>query len=185
MGHIAGKWVAWRRVALTPKRWKKRKVRGGEGKLLEKLWKKGGKREGQREKCEKSGKKEKNEKKVEREGGRKREKERLGRRPVTRYRKCRWDNACHVPVHFCTKSDHVRTASEKLRKMREKQENCKFEQSVHWFVTTNRPKMAPPQAQKARGAHHCPKKRAKMPHNTITTVLNSAKVPQITAKTTN
>ena len=40
MGHIADKGVTWRRVALTKKHWKKREVRGGEGKLLENCGKK-------------------------------------------------------------------------------------------------------------------------------------------------
>ena len=48
----------------------------------------------------------------EEKGGRKREKERLGRRPVTRYRKRRWDNACHVPSTFAQKA----TMFEPLRK---------------------------------------------------------------------
>ena len=50
MEHIADKRVTWRRVALTKKRWKKREVRGGEGKLLENCGKKVKKREGKREK---------------------------------------------------------------------------------------------------------------------------------------
>ena len=51
VGHIADKGVTWRRVALAEKRWKKRKVGEGEGKLLEKCGKmRKKKREGKREK---------------------------------------------------------------------------------------------------------------------------------------
>ena len=50
--------------------------------------------------------------KREEKGRRKREKERLGRRPVTRYRKRRLDNACHVPSTFAQKA----TMFEPLRK---------------------------------------------------------------------
>ena len=57
MVHIAGKGDTWRRVALTKKRGKTKKMRGGEGKLLENCGKKVKKREGKRGKCEKSGKK--------------------------------------------------------------------------------------------------------------------------------
>ena len=40
MGHIADKGVTWRCVALAKKRWKKREVGEGEGKLLENCGKK-------------------------------------------------------------------------------------------------------------------------------------------------
>ena len=110
---------------------KKRKVREGEGQLLKKVEKEKGR--GKREKGRKEGKLEKEWEKgreAEEKGGkeRKREKGRLGNaegcRPATRYRKHRWNNACHFPSTFCTKSDHVRTASEKHKKMREKTKNA-------------------------------------------------------------
>ena len=44
--HIADKGVTWRRVVLTKKRWKTRKIEGSEGKLLEKMWKKVKKKRG-------------------------------------------------------------------------------------------------------------------------------------------
>ena len=100
---------------------KAHKIRGGEGKLLEncgkkgKKKKKGGGKSVKRVKRVKRVKKERERRKEERVE--KREKGRLGCRPVTRYRKRRWKFACHVPsVHLCTKSDHVRTASETKKK---------------------------------------------------------------------
>ena len=121
VGHIADKGVTWRRVALTKRRWKKREVRGGEEKLLENCGKKVKKREGKREKGEKRKhwrKKEKREvkRRTKEEKERTREKGRLGspegRNPVTRCRKRRWDNACHVPSTFAQKA----TMFEPLRK---------------------------------------------------------------------
>ena len=94
------------------KRWKKRKVGEGEGKLLEKcgnLWKKEKGREKRvirRKIGERMGKMEDTEEKGGK--GRKREKGRLGspegRWPITRYRKRRWNFACHVPSTFARKA---------------------------------------------------------------------------------
>ena len=53
-GHKVGKEVTERHVGLTKKCWKKREVRGDEGKMLENCGKKGDKRrEGRRERGEK------------------------------------------------------------------------------------------------------------------------------------
>ena len=149
VGHIADKGVTWRRVGLAKKHLKKRKVGEGEGNFMENCLKK----------KEKEGKGKKGEKREHwrnnvkngRSGGERgkeitREKGRLGspegRRLVSRYRKRRWNFACHAT---------------KTRK---------FEQSAHWFVTTNRPKWHLHRPRKPqmlitvrKPAHHCPKLR--------------------------
>ena len=101
-GHIADKGVTWSRVALAKKHWRS------------------GKWEKVKEKCWKITEK----KKKRREG-------KVG--------KSRGPQACYTisqtslefclpcPVHFCTKSDHVRTVSKK---------RCKIEQSEHRILTT-------------------------------------------------
>ena len=139
--------VTWRRVALTKKRGKKQKMRGGEGKLLENCGQKVKKEKGRGKSVKRGKNGRKNGKKGEREEkggkGRTREKGRLGsregRRPVTRYRKRRWDNACHVPSTFVEKATMFEPPRKNTKKCGTKQEKCKFEQSEHWFVTTNRP----------------------------------------------
>ena len=146
VGHIADKGVTWRRVALTKKRGKTQKMRGSEGKILEKRWKKR-REEG---KVWKEGKK-KNGEKGEREekGGRKK-----------RYRKRRWDNACHVPSTFAQKA----TMFEPPRKNIKNAGNTRNMQiwAERTLVRHHKPtKMAPPQAQKATDAHCCPKNEQK------------------------
>ena len=106
--------VTWRRVALTKKRGKKREIEGSDGKLLvnggKKREKKKGREEGKGWKEEKLEKTLGKGKELEEEGGkgREREKGRLGspkgRRPATRYRKRRWNFACHVPSTFARKA---------------------------------------------------------------------------------
>ena len=143
--HIADKGVTWRRVALTKKRWKKREVRGGEGKLLENCGKKVKKREGKREKGKKGEKRKhwrKREKggEAEEKGGKERTREmgRLGspegRRPVTRCRKRRWNFACHVPSTFARKVTMFGPPRKKDKKCGKNRKKCTFEQSAHWFV---------------------------------------------------
>ena len=145
--HIAGKGVTWRRVALTKK--KKRWKSGKWEKVKEECWtfveKRGKKRrEGQKGVREKFGERvgKRGEKRRRREGGkgRKREKGRLGRRPVTRYRKHRWNNACHCPSPFARETTMFEPPRKNTKKYRKKQKKRTFEQSAHWFVTTNRPK---------------------------------------------
>ena len=87
VGHIAGKGVTWRRVALTKKSRENEEHQRRWAKHTGELWKKSEKkRRVKRVRREKIGLK--NVKKVEREEkggkGRKREKGRLGRKPVTR-----------------------------------------------------------------------------------------------------
>ena len=67
-----------------------------------------------------------------------REKGRLGspegRRPVTRFRKRRWNFACHVPSTFARKATMFDPPRKKPQKCGKNQEKCTFEQSAHWFV---------------------------------------------------
>ena len=127
--HKVGEGVTERHVALAKKYWKKWKIGGAEGKLLENCGKKGEKKrreEGKRVKRRKIGEKKE---KRERIGGErwKGENKREGK-----VGKPRGPKACYMmsqtslefclpcPVHLCTKSDHVRSASEKTQKMWEK-----------------------------------------------------------------
>ena len=144
------------------------KVGESEGKLLENCGKIQ-KQEKGREKRGKIGERMGKIGEAEEKGGkeRTREKGRLGspecRRPVARYRKRRWNFACHVPSTFARKATMFEPPLKK-QKMREKsQKKRKFEQSAHWFVTTNRPKW-----------HFHTPRRPQM----LITVLTSAKMPQ-------
>ena len=141
MGHIADKGVTWRRVALTKKRWKKREVRGGEGKLLENCGKKVKKREGKREKGEKRKhwrKKEKREVKRRRKVERREQERREG------WEAQRAEGLLHdvanvvriLPAMSRPPLHEKRPCSNRLgkKKMREKSKKCTFEQSAHWFV---------------------------------------------------
>ena len=143
-GHKVGQEVTERHVGLTKKCWKKREVRGDEGKMLENCGKKWGqekrREEGKGRKEEKLEKKSEKGGEAEEKGGkeRTREKGRLGspegRRPVTRCRKRRWDFACHVPSTFARKVTVFEPPRKKRQKLREKSQKCTFEQSAHWFV---------------------------------------------------
>ena len=122
-----------------------------------------------------------------RKGENKRERGRLGssesRRPVSRYRKRRWNFACHVPSTFARKATMFEPPR-KNTKMREKHKKRKFEQSAHWFVTANRPSWHLHRPRRPQVLITV-LKPAKMPQNSTTTVSNSAKIPRTTAKTTN
>ena len=128
MGHIAGKGVTWRRVALTKDAGKTQKMGGGEGNLLEN--------------CRRVKKRKKHGKKGERKekGGKGRKREKVGPAGLLH------DTANVVgmmpamsrpPLH---KKRPCSNSLGKTQKCGTEQEKCKFEQSEHWFVTTNRPK---------------------------------------------
>ena len=125
VGHKVGKDVTERRVALAKKTGKKQKMGEGEGKLLENCGRKGNKRrEGKRErsKKKKNWRKKRKGRELEEKGGkgRTREKGRLGspesRRPVTRFRKRRWNFACHVPSTFARKAAMFEPPRKKTQK---------------------------------------------------------------------
>ena len=74
---------------------------------------------------------------TEEKGGkeRKREKGRLGRRACKTVSQLSLGFCLPCPVHLCTKSG---PCSNRLRKKSGKnKKKCKFEQTEHWFVTTN------------------------------------------------
>ena len=165
-----------RRAALTKKRGKTQKMRGSEGKLLEN-WKKEEKNEKGREKSVK--KVENGENMGKGEGERKKEEEKERRKG--------WDaGLLHdtanvvwiIPAMSRPPLHKKRPCSNRFGKTQKMQIRAERTLVRHHKQT----KMAPPQAQKATDAHYCPKKPAKMPQNTITTVFNSAKMPRTTAK---
>ena len=119
MGHLASKGVTWRRVALAKKTsWKKQKMRGAEGTLLEKRDNKKKKREGKREEGEKRDNWRKNGKNG-RSGGQRRkgEKQREGKvgpQACSTIPQTSLGQFClPCPVHLCTKK---RPCSNRLQK---------------------------------------------------------------------
>ena len=130
---------------------------------------------------------------VEEKGGRKREKERLGRSSTISQTSLAF--CLPRPVHLCTKSDHVRTASEKLKKCWKNKKNANFEQNEHWFgalgsaisgtkhkgTTWDRQrscKSGPTTAKKP------PKMPQHLPHTVLTTVQHHQKSHKNMEKTT-
>ena len=142
-GHKVGKEVTERHVGLTKKCWKKREMRGDEGKMLENCGKKGGKKKKERGKREKR-----------RKIGEKREKGENWRRKVERREQERregWEaqraeGLLHdvtnvvgiLPAMSRPPLHEKRPCSNRLgkkdKKLREKSQKCTFEQSAHWFV---------------------------------------------------
>ena len=116
-------------VSLWPKTLEKQKMRGREGKILEKCGKKEKKKEGTKEKGEKKENCRKNGEN-ERTGGQKRtgEKKREGKVEKSR-----------GPT-FTRKATMFEPPRQKTKKCGKNHEKSNVEQSAHWFVITNRPK---------------------------------------------
>ena len=132
-GHKVGKGVTERRVALTKKRWKKLKKRGSEGKILENC---GERRKNKEKGGEKMLKREQNWRKLEKREGSGGQRRKGENKKEGKVGKPREPKACHTipqtslefslpfPVHLCTKSDHVRTASDEQQKCWKNHEKC-------------------------------------------------------------
>ena len=165
VGHIAGKGVTWRRVALTKKHGKTQKMRGGEGKILENCGKKGETGEGKRGKCEKRWKE--GEKMEKRERGRRKEEEKERRKGWAAGLLHDTANVVGIMPAMSRPPLHKkRTCSKPLRKNSKNAGKTRKLQiwAERTLVRHHKPtKMAPPLAKKAKGAHHCPKKIAKLP----------------------
>ena len=193
--------VAWRRVALTKKRGKKREIERSDGKLLINCGKnreKKGREKGNGWKEEKLEKTLGKGKELE-EGsgkGREREKGRLGspegRRPATRYRKRRWNFACHVPSTFARKATMFEPPLKKTKNAGKIAKKCTpwpnhpkssarqalgsaISGTKHKGTTWDRQrscKIGPTTAKKP------PKMPQNWPHTVLTTVQKSSKMHQ-------
>ena len=98
--------------------------------------------------------------------GRERRKKKLGRMPVTRYRKRRWDNACHVPSTFAQKATMFEPLRKKLKKCEKNKKNAHLSRA-NTGSSPQTDQNGTTTGPEAKGARHCPKneQNATKPHH--------------------